>query len=426
MLFLFLDRVKIYIRSGNGGSGAVSFRREKYVPRGGPDGGDGGRGGHIIFTVRDDLSTLSEFQYKHYFQAENGKSGEGGNRTGRDGEDLYIPVPVGTLIKNAETKEIIADLSEVGAEFIILRGGRGGRGNAHFATATRQTPQFSEKGEQGTEIWVELELKLLADVGLIGFPNTGKSTLLSRISAAKPKIADYPFTTIIPNLGVVNFKEQSFVTIDIPGLIEGAHQGIGLGDQFLKHIERTRLLVHLVDVSGCSGRDPFMDLRQINEEIKLFNPELAEKPQIIAANKMDAPEATHVYDYFRSKVTPGIKIFPISAYTGQGIDELLNQIIEMLAVLPINSGFKLVPDNRKTFEDKYAINIVKEGNVFVVQNKELLRRVARFDLENDDSVRSLQKLLKSWGVINALSDAGIKEGDSVKIGGFEFIYINEE
>jgi GTP-binding protein len=426
VLFLFLDRVKVFIRSGNGGSGAVSFRREKYVSRGGPDGGDGGRGGHIIFTVRDNLSTLSDFQFKHHFQAENGKPGEGGNRTGRDGEDLFIPVPVGTIIKNAETNEIIADLSDVGAEFIILRGGRGGRGNVRFATATRQTPQFSEKGEQGIEIWVELELKLLADVGLIGFPNTGKSTLLSSISAAKPKIADYPFTTIIPNLGVVSFKGQSFVAIDIPGLIEGAHQGIGLGDQFLKHVERTRLLVHLVDVSSYSGRNPFEDLQQINDEIRLFNPELAKKPQIIAANKIDVPEAKQVLETLCSKITPDIKIFPISAYTGQGLDELLNQIIEKLAVLPLDSGFVPIPDKLKSFEDDYTINIVKEGNLFIVQNKELLRRVARFDFENDDSIRSLQKLLKSWGVIKALSDAGVKEGDSVKIGDFEFIYLSEE
>ena len=423
---MFLDRAKIFLQSGNGGSGAVSFRREKYVPRGGPDGGDGGRGGHIILTVRDDLSTLSEFQYKHHFQAENGKPGEAVNRTGRDGKDLYIPVPVGTILKNSETNEIIADLSEVGAEFIILRGGRGGRGNVHFASPTRQTPQFSEKGEQGLGLWVELELKLLADVGLIGFPNAGKSTLLSRISAAKPKIADYPFTTIIPNLGVVTHKGQSFVAVDIPGLIEGAHQGVGLGDQFLKHIERTRLLVHMVDISGYTERDAYQDYLQINDELRLFDPELATKPQIVVANKIDLPEAQQIYQSFCAKLPPEVKVIPISAFTGQGLPDLLNQIIQKLAVLPLDTGYKPKLEKMDFQEDKYAINIRKEQNVFVVENKDLQRRVARFDLENDDSVRSLQKLLKKWGVIEALSDAGVKEGDSVRIADFEFIYLNED
>jgi GTPase len=425
VFILFLDSAKIFLKSGNGGSGAVSFRREKYVPRGGPDGGDGGRGGHIILTVSDDLTTLSDFRYKHHFQAENGKPGEAVNRSGKDGGDLYVPVPVGTIIKNAEDKSILADLTVAGDQFILLRGGRGGRGNSNFATSTRQTPQFSEKGELGAELWVELELKLLADVGLIGFPNAGKSTLISKISAARPKIADYPFTTLVPNLGVVDFKGQSFVAVDIPGLIEGAHLGVGLGDQFLRHIERTRLLVHLVDVSSLSGRDPYQDYLQINQELEMYNSDLAQKPQIVVATKIDLLEDRGVLQTFISQMDAA-NVIPISSATGEGITELLNGIIEKLAALPIETSVTYKAAEPQHSLENRDILVTNDGSAFIVQNEALLKRMARYDLENDDSLRSFQNLLRRWGVEQALIDAGIKEGDSVRIGEFEFTFLNED
>lgn len=424
MYLLFLDEAKVFLKSGNGGSGAVGFRREKYVPRGGPDGGDGGRGGHIIFIVDNHLSTLSDFRYKHRFLAESGKPGEGGNRSGKDGKDNLIPVPLGTIVKNSETGAIIADLNEEGQEFLILKGGRGGRGNARFTTPTRQTPEFSEKGEPGSEIWVELELKLLADVGLIGFPNAGKSTLLSRISAARPKIADYPFTTLIPNLGVVDFKGKSFVAADLPGLIEGAHQGIGLGHQFLRHIERTRCIVHLIDVSGLSGRDPYQDYLQINNELKAYNPRLMEKAQLIVANKIDLPGAYTNLDLLKSSLGTQ-NVIPISAATGEGITELLDQVIHKLSEIPRSSEQLQVIDS-EFFADKFNITIIKEEETFRVRNEALEKKVARFNLENEDSLRSLQYLLKRWGVFKLLVEAGVKEGDSIKIGDFEFEYLNED
>jgi GTP-binding protein len=422
---LFLDSAKIFLKSGNGGPGAVSFRREKYVPRGGPDGGDGGRGGHIILTVNDDITTLSNFRYKHHFQAENGKPGEAVNRSGKDGGDLYIPVPVGTIIKNAEDKSILADLTVAGDQLILLRGGRGGRGNSNFATSTRQTPQFSEKGELGAELWVEMELKLLADVGLIGFPNAGKSTLISKISAARPKIADYPFTTLVPNLGVVDFKGQSFVAVDIPGLIEGAHRGVGLGDRFLRHIERTRLLVHLVDISSFSGRDPYQDYLQINQELQLYNSDLAQKPQIVVATKIDLLEDRGVLQTFISQIGGG-DVISISSATGEGIAELLNRIIEKLAVLPLETSVSYKAAGPQHPLVNAEIQVTNDGTAFIVQNEALLRRMARYDLENDDSLRSFQNLLRRWGVERALIDAGIKEGDSVRIGEFEFTFLNED
>jgi GTP-binding protein len=421
---LFLDYAKIFLSSGNGGSGIVSFRREKYVPRGGPDGGDGGRGGHIIFMVKSGLSTLSDFRYKHHFKAEHGGPGEACSRTGKDGADLLISVPVGTVIRNAETQEILADLTAPGTKVVFLRGGRGGRGNTHFATATRQAPQIAEKGELGVELWVEMELKLIADVGLIGFPNVGKSTLISKISAARPKIADYPFTTLIPNLGVVEHKGQSFVAVDIPGLIEGAHQGVGLGLQFLRHVERTRILVHLVDVSGFSGRDPYQDYLQINAELAAYSPTLATKRQIIALNKIDSPEAAGLVRNFQARA-PGPTIFLLSAATGEGISPLLDEIIRLLEEIPIEiqeSGAKgtvVAPDN-------VNIEIIKRDEAYVIKNAALERRIERYNLDNDESVRSFGRLLKRWKVEDALAAAGVKEGDLVKIGEYEFIYYPED
>jgi GTP-binding protein len=421
---LFLDYAKIFLSSGNGGSGIVSFRREKYVPRGGPDGGDGGRGGHIIFVVKSELNTLSDFRYKHHFKAEHGGAGEACTRTGKDGADLVIPVPVGTIIRNAATQEILADLTVPGKEYLFLRGGRGGRGNTHFATATRQAPQIAEKGELGTELWVEMELRLLADVGLIGFPNVGKSTLISKISAARPKIADYPFTTLIPNLGVVEHKGQSFVAVDIPGLIEGAHQGVGLGLQFLRHVERTRLLVHLVDVSGFSGRDPYQDYLQINTELAAYSPNLAAKQQLVVLNKIDSPEAVGLVRKFRSHL-PEIPIFLLSAATGEGISQLLDELIRILETIPKEvQQFEL----KETVVpiDNTGIEIVKENEAYLIKNAALERRIERYNLDNEDSLRSFGRLLKRWKVEDALVAAGVKEGDLVKIGEYEFTYYPED
>jgi GTP-binding protein len=421
---LFLDYAKILVSSGNGGSGIVSFRREKYVPRGGPDGGDGGRGGHIVFVVQSELTTLSDFRYKHHFKAGNGRPGEAVNRTGKDGADLLIPIPVGTVIRNAETKEVLADLTTAGTKYLFLRGGRGGRGNTHFATATRQTPQIAEKGELGTELWVELELKLIADVGLIGFPNVGKSTLLSKISAARPKIADYPFTTLIPNLGVVDHKGKSFVAVDIPGLIEGAHQGVGLGLQFLRHVERTRLLVHLVDVSGFSGRDPYQDYLQINAELAAYSQALTGKPQLVVLNKIDSPEAAELIRQFQTRVA-GPTIFMLSAATGEGITQLLDELIRILATIP-NEIPQFEAQETVVATDNSSIEIVKDNAAYVVKNVALERRIERYNLDNDDSLRSFQRLLKRWKVEEALLNAGVKEGDLVKIGEYEFTYFPED
>ncbi len=422
---MFLDQTKIHIQSGNGGSGAISFRREKYVPRGGPDGGDGGRGGHIIMEATRDLNTLSSFRYQQHFRAENGESGAAANRSGKAGADLIIKIPVGTLVRNTETGKILADLTGTGSQAVILRGGRGGRGNTRFATSTRQTPQFSEKGEPGTELAIELELKLIADVGLIGFPNAGKSSLLTKISAARPRVADYPFTTLEPHLGVVDHKNESFVAVDVPGLIEGAHQGVGLGHQFLRHIERTRLLVHVVDLSGLSGRDPYQDFLQINQELGLYNPELVEKEQIVAANKIDLPESRIAWDKFQSQVGDRT-VIPISAATGEGIDGLLDLVIRKLALLPKYTTAIQEETDPEQFPEESGTEIIKEGQVYQVKNRTLEKRILRYDLENEYSLQSLQKLLKKWGINQALIEQGVKEGDSVRIGDFEFTFLNDD
>ena len=422
---MFLDQTRIFIRSGNGGSGAISFRREKYVPRGGPDGGNGGRGGHIIIDATNDLNTLSNFRYQQHFRAENGEPGGAANRFGKAGADFIIKVPVGTLIRNTETGKILADLTEPGSQVIILRGGRGGRGNTNFATSTRQTPQFAEKGEPGTELTIELELKLLADVGLIGFPNAGKSLLLSKISAARPKVADYPFTTLIPNLGVVDHKTESFVAVDIPGLIEGAHQGVGLGHQFLRHIERTRLLVHVVDLSGLSGRDPYQDYLQINQELSLYDPELVKKEQIVAANKIDLLESRIAWEKFQSQVVDGT-VIPISAATGEGIDRLLDVIIQKLALIPKYTTITVAELEPEQSTNEAGTEIIKEGQTYRVKNKTLEKRILRYDLENEYSLQSLQRLLKRWGINQALVDQGVKEGDLVRIGDFEFTFLSDD
>ena len=329
---MFVDRARIYVKGGDGGNGCIAFRREKYVPRGGPSGGDGGRGGDVILVVDEGLRTLMDFKYRVHFKAGKGSHGQGSNMSGRDGENLVIRVPPGTLVRDSGTGEVLGDLTEHGQQLVVARGGKGGRGNARFATPTRQAPRFSEKGEPGEERWVELELKLLADVGLIGFPNAGKSTLLSRVSSARPKIADYPFTTLTPNLGVVSVEGAGdFVMADIPGLIEGAHEGKGLGLEFLRHIERTKVLVHVVDAAGTEGRDPISDFIIVNKEIAQYSESLKALPQIVALNKMDLPQARANEPRLRRTIEEmGLEVYGVSAVSGEGIEQLLYAVIDAL------------------------------------------------------------------------------------------------
>ena len=420
---MFTDYAKIIIKSGDGGNGAVSFRREKYVAAGGPDGGDGGRGGSIYFIVDPDSNTLVDFRFKKKFKAENGKNGEGARRYGKSGEDLYVKVPIGTLIKDVETGKIIADLSHKGQKELILPGGRGGKGNSHFATSTRQAPRFSQDGEKGIEKEVILELKLLADVGLIGFPNVGKSTFLSKTTSATPKIADYHFTTLEPNLGVVkNDYGESFVIADIPGIIEGASNGTGLGLQFLRHIERTRLLLHVIDVSGIEGRNPVDDFKTINEELKSYSEKLSKRKQIIVANKIDSMQDENLYnDLEKLAKENNIEIFKISAVTGEGISELLKRVSQVLKELPKEELYDEVED-KKVYtlqEEQEGFTIKKEDGIFVVDGPAVDRVMRRVNLEDNESMYYFQKCLDSLGVNQKLKEAGVQEGDTVNICGWE-------
>lgn len=419
---MFTDYAKIIIKSGDGGNGAVSFRREKYVAAGGPDGGDGGRGGSIYFIVDPDSNTLVDFRFKKKFKAENGKNGEGARKYGRSGEDLYVKVPIGTLIKDAETGKIIADLSHKGQKELILPGGRGGKGNCHFATSTRQAPRFSQDGEKGIEKEVILELKLLADVGLIGFPNVGKSTFLSRTTSATPKIADYHFTTLEPNLGVVkNEYGDSFVIADIPGIIEGASNGTGLGLQFLRHIERTRLLLHVIDVSGIEGRIPVEDFKTINEELKNYSEKLSKRKQIIVANKIDSMQDETLYnDLEHLAKKNNIEIFKISAATGDGIQKLLKRVSEVLKELPKEDLYEV--EEKKVYtleEEEKGFSINKEDGIYIVDGPAVDRVMRRVNLEDNESMYYFQKCLDSLGVNQKLKEAGVKEGDTVNICGWE-------
>ena len=420
---MFTDYAKIIIKSGDGGNGAVSFRREKYVAAGGPDGGDGGRGGSIYFIVDPDSNTLVDFRFKKKFKAENGKNGEGARRYGKSGEDLYVKVPIGTLIKDAETGKIIADLSHKGQKELILPGGRGGKGNSHFATSTRQAPRFSQDGEKGIEKEIILELKLLADVGLIGFPNVGKSTFLSKTTSATPKIADYHFTTLEPNLGVVkNDYGESFVIADIPGIIEGASNGTGLGIQFLRHIERTRLLLHVIDVSGIEGRNPVDDFKTINEELKSYSEKLSKRKQIIVANKIDSMQDENLYnDLEKLAKENNMEIFKISAVTGEGISELLKRVSQVLKELPKEELYDEVED-KKVYtlqEEQEGYTIKKEDGIFVVDGPAVDRVMRRVNLEDNESMYYFQKCLDSLGVNQKLKEAGVQEGDTVNICGWE-------
>lgn len=419
---MFYDRAKIYVKGGDGGNGCIAMRREKYVPFGGPWGGDGGRGGDVIFIADEGLNTLQDFRYKRHFKAERGSHGMGKNMNGPSGEDLLVRVPTGTVVRDADTGRLLADLVENGERVVIAKGGRGGRGNVHFASGTNKAPRIAEKGEPGAEFWLELELKLIADVGLIGFPNAGKSTFISMVSAAKPKIADYPFTTLVPNLGVVSAGEAgSFVVADIPGLIEGAAQGVGLGHEFLRHTERTRLLIHVVDTAGTEGRDPVEDIRIINSELELYDPRLINRPQIIAANKMDiTPEAEENLVRLQEAYGQQYEIYPISAATNQGLDKVVQRVAQLLAELPKIEPTQ--PDEDPDLfepEDRFQIKRDMDGN-WRVTGKEIERHVAMTYLEEDQSLERLQRIMKVMGLEQGLVDSGVKEGDIVRIGDWEF------
>ncbi len=410
---MFLDEAKIHVKGGDGGSGAVAFRREKYVPLGGPAGGDGGDGGNVVLQVNSRLNTLSTFQNRVHFKAERGQHGGNFNRTGASGGDLVIDVPPGTVVRDAETGELLADLTAPGQRVIVARGGRGGRGNARFKSSTNQAPRIAEKGEPGEERWITLELKLIADIGIVGVPNAGKSTLLSVVSAARPKIAPYPFTTLTPNLGVALVGGREVVLADIPGLVEGAHQGVGLGHSFLRHIQRTRLLIHLLD---GAGEDPLGDFVQINTELALYDPSLAEKPQIVVLNKIDLPEAQARWPVVRASVeSHGLPVMAISAATRQGVQELLNRAVETLSQLPPPPAPEEVPVFRLG-EDENAFEIVREGGAFRVKGKRIERAAAMTYWEYDEAVSRFQRILGALGVTDALREAGVQPGDTVLIG----------
>lgn len=418
---MFTDYVKIIAKAGNGGNGAISFRREKYVAAGGPDGGDGGKGGDIYFEVDPDSNTLIDFRYNKKFKAESGKNGEGGNRFGKSGQDLYIKVPIGTIVRDANTNEILADLSEPGQKALILAGGRGGKGNSHFATSTRQAPRFAQDGEKGEERELILELKLLADVGLIGFPNVGKSTFLSMTTSATPKIADYHFTTLEPNLGVVKTNYgDSFVIADIPGIIEGASEGTGLGLQFLRHIERTRLLLHVIDVSGSEGRNPVEDFYTINNELKQYSKKLSKRKQIIVANKIDIMQDESLYkDLEKVAKENNMEIFKISAATNMGVSELIKHVAEVLKTLPKENFIEIEDRKVYTLKDDDEYTISREDGMFVIKGKAVERVMRRVNIADNESLYYFQKSLDELGVNQKLKDMGIKEGDIVKICDYE-------
>ena len=424
---MFVDYTKIIIKSGNGGNGAKTFRREKYVAAGGPDGGDGGKGGSIYFVVDPDSNTLIDFRYNKKFKAEDGKNGSGSNCYGKSGEDLYIGVPKGTVIKDAQTEKVLADLSEEGKKVLILEGGKGGKGNSHFATSTRQAPNFAQEGEKGEEKEVILELKLLADVGLLGYPNVGKSTILSMVTSAKPKIANYEFTTLVPNLGVVKTEYgDSFVIADIPGIIEGASEGVGLGIRFLRHIERTRLLLHVIDVSGTNERNPVKDFYTINEELKKYSEKLSTRKQIIVANKIDVMQDDTGYKELEKLAEENnIEIFKVSAATNQGLKELLSRVSEALKELPKE---ELVEEEERIVytlkEDKEKFDVRIEDGVYVVDGPAIEKLLGRVNMEDNESLHYFQKSIKTLGVEARLKEMGIKEGDTVKFVIWEFEWYN--
>ncbi|MBU5408253.1 GTPase ObgE [Ruminococcus sp. MSJ-25] len=424
---MFVDQAKIYIKAGDGGDGAVSFHREKYVAAGGPDGGDGGKGGDIVFVVDDNISNLIDFRYKRKYVAEKGQNGGAKNCSGRNAPDLVVKVPRGTVVREIKSGRILADLS-TDEPAVIAHGGKGGRGNAHFATSTRQIPKFAKPGFRGDEYEVMLELKLIADVGLVGFPNVGKSTLISVVSAAKPKIANYHFTTLTPVLGVVKIEEgKSFVMADIPGLIEGASEGVGLGHEFLRHVERCRLIVHVIDVSGSEGRDPIEDFKAINHELENFSMELAEAPQIVAANKSDMATPEQVERLRNYVEDQGLLFYKISAATTKGTKELMYGVWERLSVLPPVKQFEAQPLTQEELDDKLIskkdFRVTVEDGVYFVEADWLLDILRTANMDDYSSLQYFQNVLRTSGIIDKLEEMGIEEGDTVSIFDFEFEYL---
>ena len=425
---MFIDKAKIFVKAGNGGNGAVSFRREKYVPAGGPDGGDGGRGASVIFEVDNDLRTLMDFKYQRKYVATPGGDGSKKRQAGKNGEDLVLKVPAGTIIRDEASGKIIADLKHEGDRAVVARGGRGGKGNQHFANAVRQAPNFAKSGTDGEERWVILELKMIADVGLLGFPNVGKSTFLSVVTAAKPKIANYHFTTLTPNLGVVQTKfGDSFVLADIPGLIEGAAEGVGLGHDFLRHVERTKVLIHIVDISGLEGRNALEDFDAINGELKLYNEKLSTRPQVVVANKIDILEDESVYEEFKTTLEErGYKVFKMSAATREGIDDVIayvSQILKDAEEIELVSEEELyVPELDDEQEEGLQVEI--EDGVYVVTGKSLRRIMYSVNFEDMESIQFFQKTMESQGVFDKLREMGIEDGDTVKIYDIEFEFYN--
>ena len=425
---MFIDKARIFVKSGNGGNGAVSFRREKYVPAGGPDGGDGGNGASVIFEVDLGLRTLMDFKYQRKYVAEHGEDGSKKRKAGRNGEDLILKVPPGTIIRDEATGLVIADLKEEGDRAVVAKGGRGGKGNQHFANAVRQAPAFARSGSDGVEKWVVLELKMIADVGLLGFPNVGKSTFLSVVTKAKPKIANYHFTTLTPNLGVVQTKfGESFVLADIPGLIEGAAECVGLGHDFLRHVERTKVLIHIVDISGLEGRDALDDFDKINGELKLYNEKLATRPQVVVANKMDILEDESIFDEFKNELEGrGYKVFKMSAATRQGVDDVIAYVSELLReaeeIELVSEEEMFRPELDEVQDEGLQIDI--EDGVYVVTGKSLRRIMYSVNFDDMESLQYFQKAMEIQGVFDRLREMGIEDGDTVRIYEIEFEFYN--
>ncbi|MHA6533563.1 GTPase ObgE [Paenibacillus sp. BAC0078] len=430
---MFVDKAKIYVKGGDGGDGLVAFRREKYVPEGGPAGGDGGRGGDVIFRVDEGLRTLMDFRYQRHFKAERGVKGRNKSQHGANAEHMIVRIPPGTVLIDDDTQEVIADMTRHGQQVVVARGGRGGRGNTRFATPANPAPELAENGEEGQERYIVMELKVMADVGLVGFPSVGKSTLLSVVSAAQPKIGAYHFTTITPNLGVVDVGDsRSFVMADLPGLIEGASEGVGLGHEFLRHVERTRIIIHVVDMSGSEGRDPFDDWVKINDELRQYNANLTDRPQIVAANKMDMPESEENLIAFRERVAevrPDLEIMPISSLTRQGVQELLYRAADILDSIPVAPVVEEVAETseRKVYkleaEEDNSFTITRDNDAFVVSSPRIERMLKRMQLSTHDAILKLARTLRHMGVDAELRKRGAVEGTIVRIGDFEFEFV---
>jgi len=433
---MFVDKAKIYVKGGDGGDGLIAFRRELYVPDGGPAGGDGGNGGNVVFRVDEGLRTLVDFRYKKHYKAPNGEKGKNKGRHGANAEDLVVRVPPGTVVIDDDTKEVVADLTVHGQEVVVARGGRGGRGNMRFVSPANTAPHIAENGEEGEERWLVLELKVMADVGLVGFPSVGKSTLLSVVSGARPKIGAYHFTTITPNLGVVDVGDgRSFVMADLPGLIEGAHAGVGLGHEFLRHVERTRIILHVIDMAATEGRDPFDDWQKINNELKLYSEKLAERPQLIIANKMDLPGAEEQLEFFREQLRElgrDDEIFPISAAANKGVQQVLYRVADMLDELPEAPAAEEVTQSaeRKIFkfekQEDNSFKIRRENEMFVVDSPGIEKFIKRTNFSSYESQLRFGRILRKMGVDKELRKMGAKDGSIVRIGDFEFEFVEQE